>query len=898
MGLSVYRKKRNFKITSEPKGKAKKEGEKLAFVVQQHSASHLHYDFRLEMEGVLKSWAIPKGPSMNPDDKRLAMMVEDHPFDYKDFEGSIPEGNYGAGNVIVWDKGNYHSIDGDNNDDEKKLLAGLHKGHISFILNGKKLKGEFSLVKLKGKQENAWLLIKKKDKYSTQSDILKKDKSVLSGKKLELRVKSNPKKKIPDSISAKASDEKPRRKISGQIRPMLAELTDHPFDDNDWVFEIKYDGYRAIADLDGKGNVELYSRNLLSFNHIYSSVVEQLKKIDHAAVLDGEVVIEDEKGKSNFQLLQNYQKTKNGILKYYVFDLLSLDGNDLTSLPLIHRKELLKTLLKKYSLKNIIYSEHISGTGISFYEAAVKNHLEGIIGKHSQSPYLPAERSRNWKKIKIVHEQETVIAGITEPKGSRNHFGSLVLGIYYKGKFIYCGNCGTGFNEATLKELYGKLEPIFISSSPFSEKINVPGKVQWVKPKFVCQVKFSEWTLDGSMRHPVFLGLRIDKKPAEAIREYPEEEKLNETAERDAMKTKNKKGNKISLRKSNPKEKKDDEMKIGKVIVKLSNQDKIYFPKEKITKGEIVNYYDEISSVILPYLKDRPQSLHRFPNGINGESFYQKDVAPDKIPSWIKTEKVFSESNNKNIHYIICNDKATLIYLANLGCIEINPWNSKISKPKNPDWVVIDLDPEKISFKEVITAANEVRAVLDELEIEGFCKTSGATGLHIYIPLAAKYDYDIVKNFANLVAKVVNERLPKITSILRMPAKRQGKVYLDFLQNRRGQTLAAPYSVRPKPGAPISTPLEWNEVNNKLDPSSFTIKNIFSRLEKKGDLWKPVISKGVNLEKALKAFDKLPVTKEPQNFVALCCSCVLINIFTLCLSLFSGVQFHHHCLPG
>jgi bifunctional non-homologous end joining protein LigD len=848
MGLKEYKQKRNFKKTKEPKGKKKKLSSHI-FVVQKHDATRLHYDFRIELDGVLKSWAVPKGPSMNPDDKRLAMKVEDHPYDYKDFEGTIPEGNYGAGNVIVWDNGIYQGVAKNGAMDDQSLLKSIEQGHINVFLLGKKLKGEFSLVRMQGSAEkNAWLMVKKKDEYATKEDILKKDKSVLTGKKLEPRQRG--KKKYPQRSAHRSAQvveevKKPRVRNTELIPPMAAELTDKPFDDKDWIFELKYDGYRALADLDGAGNVQLYSRNLLSFNKSYPDIVEELEKINYDVLLDGEVVIEDEQGRSRFQLLQNYKTTGEGPLKYYVFDLLRLNGEDTTRLTLLQRKELLQGLLKKFSLKNIFYSDHIAEKGKAFFSAAQKNKLEGIIAKNIDSTYVPGKRTRSWLKIKIVHQQEAVIVGITEPKGTRTLFGSLLLGVYRNGKLEYIGHCGTGFTDAILKELYHKFKPYFVSHSPFPHKVNVNAKARWMKPKFVCEVKFSEWTEDGSMRHPVFLGLRNDKSPKEVKPEIVDtaEERIPMDKKTNSKNSRNSSDNNFDL-------------KIGKVTLKLTNQNKIYFPESGITKGDLINYYAEISSLILPYLKDRPQSMNRFPNGINQQSFYQKDVDRKMVPNWVRTEKIYSESNDKDINYLICNDKATLVLMANMGCIEINPWNSRVPELLNPDWLVIDLDPEKISFKEVVKAAQEVHKVLDELEVDSYCKTSGATGLHIYVPLAAKYNYDVAKEFAELIAHMAHERLPKTTSIIRQPAKRQGKVYLDFLQNRKGQTLAAPYSVRPKPGATVSTPLEWGEVTEKLDPSDFTIKNILKRLDKKGDIWKPVIGKGVNILNVLKSLPK------------------------------------------
>jgi bifunctional non-homologous end joining protein LigD len=858
MSLTKYNLKRSFDKTDEPEGKKpKKTRSSLIFVVQQHAASHLHYDFRLEMEGVLKSWAVPKGPSLNPDDKRLAMMVEDHPYDYKDFEGTIPEGNYGAGNVIVWDSGTYHSILSDEKvESEKELLKGLKKGHISFILEGTKLKGEFALIKMRGRSGKEWLLVKKKDKFAKNTDILKKNKSIISGKPLVLRLSKEAKKKAARAVVVKKkiipgqlNGQGVKRKIE-KVKPMLAELKDKPFDNDEWVFEIKYDGYRTLA-LINKDKTELYSRNLISFNENFGEITVALSKIKDSVLLDGEVVAEAENGRSDFQKLQNYQRNREGHLKYFVFDILHLNGYDLTSLPLLDRKNILKDFLAENPVDGIIFSDHFDGSGIDFFEQAKTIDLEGIIAKKKDSIYLPGSRSGNWFKIKTHKQQEAVITGITEPQGGRKHFGSLLLAVYEDGKLVYSGNCGTGFNQKTLDELYRKFKPLFTEQSPFRERIKATTEIQWIKPKLVCEVKFSEWTKDGIMRHPVFLGLRIDKSPTEVKREIP---KPVSTVKKSEVNSKNKSDLKT---KTNKKSEADvnsqaELLKIGKVTLQLTNQDKLYWQDEKITKGELVQYYREIAPIMLPYLNDRPQSMHRFPNGIRHSGFFQKDVDVKKSPDWLHTEKIYSESTDEYINYLICNDAATLVYMANLGCIEINPWNSKYQTPENPDWIVIDFDPEEIRFTEVVKAANVVREIFEELGVQSYCKTSGATGLHVYVPLAGKYDYDIVKTFAELIATTANRRLPETTSIMRSPSKRKGKVYLDFLQNRRGQTLAAPYSVRPKPGATVSTPLEWDEVNSKLIPAAFTMKNILKRIEKKGDLWKPVIGKGIDIRTALK----------------------------------------------
>ena len=844
MSLSKYNQKRNFKQTEEPKGKIGKSDKDLIFVVQKHAASHLHYDFRLELDGVLKSWAVPKGPSMDPEVKRLAMMVEDHPYDYKDFEGSIPEGNYGAGNVIVWDNGTYTSADDTTSSARNTLKSDLNKGRLSFILKGKKLKGEFSLVKLKGKQENAWLLIKKSDKFASEEDILKKNKSVISNKTLESFEKSTEKEITPKKKQPAASKSKKTESISF-VKPMLATLTDEPFDNSDWVFENKYDGYRAISVIN-PDEVHLYSRNELSFDKSFEPIQKELQKISHhQAILDGEIVVENNSGEANFQLLQNYIKTGKGILKYYVFDLLNLDGFPTTDLPLLERKELLKILLEKHSLSNIIYSEHTIGDGVKQYELANKNNSEGIIAKKADSSYTVGRRSDQWLKIKIAQQEEAIIIGITTPKNSRQYFGALLLGQYYGKRLQYIGKCGTGFSQETLKDLYEKFKPHFINESPVVTKIPIRDTIQWLKPKLVCQVKFTEWTEDLRLRHPVYLGLRMDKKATEVFlpsesTTIPNKEIMNTTEDIKPNKT-------------------DDnfDLKVNGKKLHLTNQNKIYFPKDGITKGEIVQYYNEVSDLILPYLKDRPQSMNRFPGGIEAPHFYQKDVDVDKIPSWLKTEKVYSESNDENLDYLICNDKQTLLYMANLGCIDINPWNSTTKHIENPDWLVIDIDPSKDKFEEVVETALTVKEVMDELETECYCKTSGASGLHVYIPLGAKYDYDSIKILAELIARQIQERLPQTTSLERSIKKRNNKIYVDYLQNRRGQTLAAPYSVRPVAGAQVSTPLEWSEVTNKLSPSQFTIKNALQRFEKKGDLWSPVLGKGANIKKIMKKLEEM-----------------------------------------
>jgi len=832
MGLTLYKKKRNFKNTPEPGASIGSKKSALTFVVQRHAASHLHYDFRLEMEGVLKSWAVPKGPSMKPGEKRLAVFVEDHPLPYGKFFGEIPKGNYGAGIVEIWDKGTYAPVENEKGKEAKKvLLAQLKKGNLKFIINGNYLKGEFALVRLHGQEKN-WLLNKKSDEHAATEFSIEKLKPI---KPFSRNEKSTPEKK-----SKKESDkliEETDHAWKPLQKPMLAKLTSRITDNENWLYEMKYDGYRAIAKISGR-KTEIFSRNGNSFTKQYSSLSRELDRIKEEVILDGEVVIENDKGVSSFQLLQNYTKSQKGTLRYYVFDILFLNGHRIIDLPLRQRKELLNIFLKNHKFKNILNAEFTIGKGEElFKELSAKGH-EGIIAKDMDSHYYPGKRSDSWLKVKSIMSQEAIICGYTLPQNSRKYFGSLILGVYKGGKLTYIGNCGTGFTETSLRELHQKLEKHILKSCPFETKpviLGAKGKVVWIKPELVCAVKFQAWTEEGRIRIPVFMGLRSDKNKKEVLIEKPEE-----------------KSGKKAVDKPN-----DVTLTLGKKKVECTNINKIYFPDDGITKGGIINYYRNVSKYILPYLKNRPLSLNRHPNGIKGPSFYQKDMDVQQIPSWAKTEKLYSKSNKKYINYLICNDEATLIYTANLGSIEINPWHSRYNTPDHPDYMMMDLDPGEISFKKVVDTALVIKEICDELKIECFCKTSGASGLHIFIPLGAKYDYDQTKMFAELLATLTHKRLPSITSIERAVAKRKDKIYVDFLQNRKGQTIAAPYCVRPKPQATVSTPLLWKEVNHQLTPQMFTIHNIQKRLKSTGDLWKGILGKGINLEKVLNTMDKI-----------------------------------------
>jgi DNA ligase D-like protein (predicted ligase)/DNA ligase D-like protein (predicted 3'-phosphoesterase) len=531
MGLKDYKSKRKFEKTPEPKPGLRRKGKQLIFVIHKHAARALHYDLRLELEGVLKSWAVPKGPSLNPSLKRLAVMVEDHPFDYKDFEGVIPEHNYGAGSVIIWDRGFYHHpSDTDGKESERLLLDGLRKGDLKFVLDGEKLKGEFALVKTR-KDEKSWLLLKKKDRHATAEDILKKNRSVVSNKSLEEVSESNQRTsfrqkklnqiRVREATEGEDLKDAPVRPMLHNIKPMLATLIKDPFDHADWIFEVKWDGYRAIAEV-REGNVSLYSRNLISLSQKFAPVTDALRKFRFEAVLDGEIVVVDDQGYPDFQMLQDYQKSRKGHLLYYVFDLLYFTGHDLTNLSLLRRKELLKKILPSDS--KIKFSDHVLKDGVLFFNVVKEKGLEGIIAKHAQSAYRMGRRSRQWLKVKTQLTQEAVIAGFTEPKGSRKHFGALVLGAFKRDELMFIGHVGGGFSAKMLKEIGEKLDPLVRKECPFKVKPETNTPVTWVKPELVCEVIFHGWTDEGIMRQPIFSRLREDKAAREVVREKLGEE--------------------------------------------------------------------------------------------------------------------------------------------------------------------------------------------------------------------------------------------------------------------------------------------------------------------------------------------------------------------------------------
>jgi len=905
MKLEEYNRKRDFKKTAEPKGKVKKSGKELRFVVQKHDASRLHYDYRLEIGGVLVSWAVPKGPSADTKVKRLAMHVEDHPMDYIDFEGTIPKGQYGGGTVMVWDTGTFLAEGSDDPVESEKILKKMLKeGNIKAVLNGKKLKGSYHIVKIKGKDDgDPWLLMKGKDEYADgkdfdqhsvltgrtldeiasdkKSDVWKSnraekstdyDKNILDddNEESETGTETETEKSTPAFTPQDVADAKPLKTFPKNWQPQLATLTDEVFDNDDWVFETKYDGYRALIQIN-KGKVDIVSRNNLSFNSKYPELVKSFGIIENDVILDGEIVVEDKDGKSRFQWLQYYMENPGaGKLKCYVFDILYFNGFDLTPLELLQRKRILEALLPKS--EDIIYSKHIVGKGTKALKEAEKAEGEGLIAKKVTSKYLLNKRSKDWLKIKITKEQEMVVGGFTDPQGGRMGFGSLLLGYYEDGKFIYSGKCGTGFNEASLKDMHKKLKALEIDKSPFTVKPKERG-AHWVEPELVAQIKYTEWTETGSMRHPVFLALRNDKDPKDVTREKPvatdkivaEEKAENAIAKEPKVKrakAEAKKDKEATATKPEATTKETKKPTVKKATTKtkkgwdtdkveVTNLNKVFWPEEGYTKGDVINYYDEMADLVLKYIKDRPQSMRRTPNGIKGEGFFQKDMN-GKAPEWAQTEKIHSESTDEDIEFLVCNDKETLIYMANLGCIEINPWSSRIGSLDNPDYIIFDLDPNETTMENLVTTAKKVKEILDSLGIKGYLKTSGGKGLHIFIPIKPKYTYEQSRDFSHIISQAVHGALPEITSLERMPKKRIGKVYMDFLQNGRGKTMSCAYSLRPREGATASTPLDWDELNDKkFNVKNYNIKTLPKRVKEMGDLWADFFDNAMDLEEIL-----------------------------------------------
>ncbi len=836
--LETYRKKRDPERTPEPFGGRPTGGTNL-FVVQKHAARRLHYDLRLEMDGVLKSWAVPYGPSSRPEEKRLAVHVEDHPIEYADFEGVIPPGNYGAGSVIVWDRGRYRLVK------EGEPLDHLARGKLEIEFFGHKLRGRWTLVRM-SKSEKDWLLIKKADGVAAEGQLTERyPQSVVSG--LTVEEIPNPQAKLEAIRRTLKALGAPRREVVAKGQPfMLAALADRPPSGRDWLFEIKYDGVRALAARD-RDAVTLYGRNGQIITGRYPELAAPLRALPvDRFIIDGEIVALDAHGKPSFQRLQarmhiakprDIERAAAAVPVVAVFfDCLAMDGHDLRRLALLKRKECLALLLPP--LGPVRYGDHVLEHGKAFYEAASAERLEGIVAKKISSPYARS-RSHEWIKIKCLRSQEFVVGGYTDPQGSRGHFGALHLGLYDGPRLVYVSKVGTGFDQALLKKVRERLQPLVRQTSPFDVGSPAGRGHHWVEPKLVCEVRFIEWTEDGGIRHPVFLGLRDDKRPEECRIEAPVRLEPAGPEPRPAVGSPRRRG----------------QAPESVTEVKITNPGKIFWPAEGYTKGDLIAFYEAVAPHLLPYLKDRPLVLTRYPDGIKGKSFFQKD-APDFVPAWVRTERIYSKDADRDINYFIVNDPRTLRYVVNLGTIPLHFWSSHLGSLDSPDWLVLDLDPKGAPFTDVVAVAQQLHRILDEARLPHYVKTSGATGLHILVPLGARYTYEEARNFARLLAMLGMDAAPDIATLARPVRTREGKVYIDFGQNGHGRTIVAPFSVRPLPGAPVSCPLRWDEVTARLDPARFTIKTVPRRFEKLPDPLVPVLEGSIDMVGAIARMEK------------------------------------------
>jgi bifunctional non-homologous end joining protein LigD len=767
--LGEYKRKRDPKQTPEPFSSRRKPTKDPIFVVQRHDARRLHYDFRLERNGALASWAVPKGVPLEPGQRVLAVHVEDHPLDYAMFAGEIPKGNYGAGTVEIWDSGTYELVE------EKR------DGGLTVRLHGKRLEGTWTLVpaKLDGDPKN-WLLIKKRDEAASS------------------------------------------RAVRNDYKPMLATLADKLPTGDDWVYEVKWDGYRAVGYVRG-GEPRLVSRNGNDLTQRFPDVAKALAKAARSpeCVVDGEVCALDEKGRPSFSAMQ--QGKPGTPIVYEVFDVLEVDGVPILDLTLLERRERLEALLD--TRQKTVQVSGFFDDGQALYDVALEQGLEGVMAKRRDSHYLEGKRTRDWLKIKTHGRQEFVIVGWTKGQGRRaGRFGSLVLATYRDDELVWVGNCGTGFNEREIDDLLAKLEPLRRATSPLAVVPKMPkirkGDVVWVEPKLVAEVEFAEWTHDGHLRAPSYLGLREDKAAREVQREVPV------AAQPEGR-------------------------------VKLSNLDKVFWSDEGITKGDLIDYYRAVAPVLLPHLRDRPFTMRRYPDGAFGKAFFQKD-APKHMPDWIPTFRVQvstreSPSRKKWIEAPIVNSEDALLWMVNMGCIDMNTWYSRVDKPDRPDFVLFDLDPSPdVGFKETVQVALIVKAALDALGLASFAKTSGADGMHILVPVERRYTFDDTREFSEIVAGAVARTHRGLATTEWSKARRKG-VLIDSNQNGEGKTIASAYSVRPRPGAPVSTPLHWDEVNVELDPSAFTMDVVLDRVRREGDLFVGVLKTRQRIDKALAA---------------------------------------------
>ncbi|MCA9649876.1 MAG: DNA ligase D [Myxococcales bacterium] len=848
--LDAYRAKRSGDRTAEPLGAAVDaiegtEDQARLFVVQMHAARRLHWDLRLEIDGVLRSWAVPRGPSFDPSVKRLAVETEDHPIEYVDFEGIIPEGNYGAGAMLVWDRGTWVP--------REPIAEGYAKGKLLFELRGHKLRGVWTLVRTKGTAAaraggkgdgKEWLLIKKPDEAAHAS--APDDRSILSGLSIEeLRSGSD----RAASLRARLQElGAPRRPVDPRtLSPMLAETVPEPFSRPGWLFELKYDGYRLLA-ARPQGQVLLRYRSGRVATDVFPEVARAIAALPfEGLVIDGEVVVLDEDARPSFQRMQRRGQltARHDVARamrehpvcYYVFDLLAFEDFDLRPLPLHERKALLHQLLPPAGA--LRYADHVPDQGEALFEQVRRIGLEGIVAKRADSTYV-AGRSSAWSRIRVESSEDFVIVGFTEPEGSRAGLGALHLGGYDRDVLVYTGRVGTGLADALLVELRRRLDGLVVGAPPCP--IGSPsGRVDvWVRPELCCEVRYRQRTEDGLLRLPVFVRMREDKAPRECALpaiwglrddgpaddetgrdEGPSSAPPPADDEREPVAPATSEGSDATVD-SSP-------AVVSTPRVVVSNPDKIFWPDTGYTKLDLIDYYRAISPWLLPYLRDRPLVLTRYPDGIEGKHFFQKN-APPFVPDWIKTQIMWSEHEQREVEYFVCNDVDSLAYVANLATIPLHVWGSRLSDLAHPDWCILDLDPKEAPFEHVVRIARRLHELCDEAGLPNFCKTSGSTGLHVLVPLGGSCTFEQCRMLAQILGKLVEAEMPDIATAERSKKARQGRVYIDYVQNGHGRLLVSPFSVRPRPGAPVSTPLRWDEVVPALDHQALTIANVPQRM--------------------------------------------------------------------
>ena len=920
--LGEYAAKRTFDATPEPPPAVAERSGPLLFVIQKHAARQLHYDVRLECDGVLLSWACPKGPSLDPNDKRLAVHVEDHPYDYASFEGIIPAGQYGAGEVIVWDCGVFSPDEGgtwfhDRAEAEKRTREGVAKGKLGFTFRGEKVKGSWALVRTK--DAKTWLLIKHKDRFAAAVDVTEQDRSVLSGAAVE-EMKVVPVRRMPASRLVPQGEVVP---MPAKLEPMLAEIGDAAFNRPDWTWEPKLDGYRVLAFLSGQ-EIRLRSRRGLELAPTFPGLVDELRKqAAGSMILDGEIVAFDADGRPSFNALQNRAKIKTPAelkaaertvpIVLYCFDLLYFAGVDLRKAPYHERRRYLAQCLLPTPRVQLV---HASQDGLALYDAALKSGFEGVIGKRKDSRYEAGRRSGAWLKVKPSLSAEFVVGGYTKGKGARASLGAILVGYRDKGALRFASHVGSGFDDRGVKAMQKRLEPLKRADCPFAEKPELPNPTIWVEPEIVVEVKFQSWTEDGHLRAPVFLRVREDVKAKDVTAKDVRRARVTGGATSAAGPAGGRDagaggaagsgtagaggvgtgagttGEIARILRQLEDRRKDFPIVVGPHRIRLTHLDKVYWPADPglqqpaLTKRDLIRYLAQVSPYMLTHLADRPLTMIRMPEGIEGHRFFQKHWDQER-PEFVETITVFSEHKDEKHDYLLCNNLPTLLWLAQLGTLEFHVWHSRAAPGPDapdrgtdyassltalessvlncPDYLVFDLDPYIYSGQEkpgdepeLNTAAFEkgkevafrLRELLDSMSLEAIVKTSGKTGLHVFVPIRRSLDFDKAREVCEIVGRHLMRRHPKDITMEWSVPKRTGKIFLDFNMNVRGKTLNVAYSPRGAAGGPVSMPLAWEELAG-AHPLDFRISNAADRLARTGDRWRDALKRKQNLERLL-----------------------------------------------